>query len=485
MGLVLKHVERTRAGTFQYRRRVPREVSATITKREFKRKLGDSQREALAAYPRYHAMVEREIAEAKLRQAGAEAASGSGVSGREAYAEALRRRADLISAGMTEAGLELAADSLADSYPQDEYQPVGVPPVDRYTINLLRLGPDRYKAPEPTLGDARKLYLKERLDADNPETDSRVVGLANRVIDAAIEAIGRDPAMSAITREDARKVRDHMLDRVKVTGRGVGGKVSASTVSRELSIITAVFNFGRKEFGLPETVANPFHALPVERVAKGQGRKASEKRDPLPAKVLRETRERVLAYAGPELALIWRLVEGTGCRIAEVTGLRAEDVDAAGEFPHIRVVPHDLRSLKTLTSRRNVPLVGDALVAAKEALNLARSGHMLFPSYGRKRGGDAASAALMKHLRQVSDNEKHVIHSLRHNMKDRLMLAEVASLDQNLILGHALGGVGDRVYGGDTAKLRATTRAMKRALGVPLSDADTRQTTREDEGGET
>ena len=131
-----------------------------------------------------------------------------------------------------------------------------------------------------------------------------------------------------------------------------------------------------------------------------------------------------------------------------------------------------------------MPLVGDALEAAKEALKLARTGHMLFPSYGRKRGGDAASAALMKHLRQVSANEKHVIHSLRHNMKDRLMLAEVSSLDQNLILGHALGGVGDRVYGGDAAKLRVTTRAMKRALGVPLSEADMRQTSVEAGEGE-
>ena len=64
MRLVLKHVERTKAGSWQYRRRVPKEVSTIITKREFKRKLGDSEREALAAYPRYHAEVEKEIAEA-------------------------------------------------------------------------------------------------------------------------------------------------------------------------------------------------------------------------------------------------------------------------------------------------------------------------------------------------------------------------------------------------------------------------------------
>lgn len=44
MGLVLKHVERTKAGSWQYCRRVPKEVSANITKREFKRKLGESER---------------------------------------------------------------------------------------------------------------------------------------------------------------------------------------------------------------------------------------------------------------------------------------------------------------------------------------------------------------------------------------------------------------------------------------------------------
>jgi hypothetical protein len=55
MGLILKHVERTKSGSWQYRRRVPKQVSENISKREFKRKLGESEREALAAYPRYHA----------------------------------------------------------------------------------------------------------------------------------------------------------------------------------------------------------------------------------------------------------------------------------------------------------------------------------------------------------------------------------------------------------------------------------------------
>ena len=91
---------------------------------------------------------------------------------------------------------------------------------------------------------------------------------------------------------------------------------------------------------------------------------------------------------------------------------------------------------------------------------------MLFALYGNENGPTNASQGLMKRVRDVTGNERLVVHSLRHNMKDRLMLGEVSELDQNLILGHSLGGVGNRVYGGDTAKLRATTAAMKKAFGL-------------------
>lgn len=142
--------------------------------------------------------------------------------------------------------------------------------------------PGKITAPEPTLTDALRLYLKEHLRADDPETDSRVVSLATRVIEAAISAIGRDAKLSSLTREDARAVRDHMLDRVKVTGIGVGGKVSVATVSRELSIITAVINFAKVEFGLSDAMQNPFSRLPVARVAKGQAGRPPRSVTPCP-----------------------------------------------------------------------------------------------------------------------------------------------------------------------------------------------------------
>ncbi len=466
MGLILKHVERTKSGSWQYRRRVPKEVSANITKREFKRKLGDTEREALAAYPRYHAEVEKEIAEAKLGRVRSEAASRAGASEREAYAEALRRRADLVAAGASDRDLALTADSMAEAYPQDEYEPQGVPPVERHMINLLRHGPEGHKAPEPTLGDAKAFYLKERGGDEPPEAIRRFEVDTDRIVGRVREALGRDPVLTSLTREDARKVRDYMLDRLTVTGR----PISPASVARDMNGLNAIINFTAKEMPLPATFQNPFSGLSVARV---RGRSAdSENRDPLPETILKAARERIVGHAKRDLALIWRLLEGTGCRLSEVSGLRVEDVDVTGDLPSIRVTWHENRRLKTDASSRYVPLVGDALEAAKEALKLPRNGSLLFPDYGHVRGGDAASASLMKHVRAVTKDPKHVVHSLRHNMKDRLMLAEVGSLDQNLILGHALGGVGDRVYGGDAAKLRVTTRAMKKAFGLSETAAD-------------
>ncbi|MGC8732230.1 MAG: hypothetical protein ACP5RC_08230, partial [Halothiobacillaceae bacterium] len=67
---------------------------------------------------------------------------------------------------------------------------------------------------------------------------------------------------------------------------------------------------------------------------------------------------------------------------------------------------------------------------------------------------------------------EHVVHSLRHNVKDRLMDAEVEEALQNLILGHHLGGVGNRYYLGDAARLRAASRAMERAVSSTSTSED-------------
>ena len=263
MGLVLKHVERTTSGSFQYRRRVPKDVASVIGKAMFKKKLGDTRQEALAVYPRYHAQVEREIAAARRRLALSDAASSSEASEREAYVEALRRRADLIEAGVSEEGLALTADSMAHSYPQDEWEPVGMPPVERHTVNLLRLGPRKYPAPAATLDDAKRFYLAERAKGDEtPEAVERFEGQISRIIGHVKEALVCDPVLVDMTSDDARKVRDHMLSRIKDNGH----RISPASVARDLNGLKAVINFAATEMPLPATFQNPFNKLSVGTV---------------------------------------------------------------------------------------------------------------------------------------------------------------------------------------------------------------------------
>lgn len=138
MGLVLKYVVRTKAGGWQYRRRVPAEVGSTIKKREFKQFLGHTEREALAAWPRYNGQVEREIALARRELARR---SGTGpMTEREAYGEAARRVAELVDTGTPEDLLHVVADAIVERHRANPETgaPLGMSSTDTHLVNLLR-----------------------------------------------------------------------------------------------------------------------------------------------------------------------------------------------------------------------------------------------------------------------------------------------------------------------------------------------------------
>ena len=82
-----------------------------------------------------------------------------------------------------------------------------------------------------------------------------------------------------------------------------------------------------------------------------------------------------------------------------------------------------------------------------------------------EKGAEAVSQALNKHLRAVTKNPKHVVYSLRHNLKAKLVAAGTDARIEHRIMGHAEGGVGDRVYGNEEAWLKVSAEAMRKALG--------------------
>jgi len=453
--LTLKYARKIKSG-FGYRRDFPPDVRSGIGAVTFTKSLGKTESEAAKQWPSVNAEYERLVAIEKRKLSGQ-------MSKHEIYQLGIERlRAmgfepnpdDLQHTSDEEChedeARRVAADEIIAAYPisTETGHPLQMDKVDEFVVRALAGGAPR--PPEPTLADAVKLYKSEQISGSDLEirkTSQRV----DRVVTRIENALGRDPLITRVSRHDARKVRDHMLSL---------GTLKPSSVRRELNIVKAIFNHAKNELQL-QGFENPFNKLPI---AGSNEDPEGSLRDPLPTDVLNAVRARILNGAGSELRLIWQLLEGTGCRVAEITGLRRNDVTVDGETPNITVTWHESRRIKTLSSRRHVPLVGDALVAAKEALKLSKGKTMLFQEYGGENGPTNASAALMRHIRKVSKEERHVVHSLRHNMADKLQLAETPELTKNLILGHALGSVGNRHYGGDTAKLRVTTAAMRKAF---------------------
>ncbi|TGS84866.1 integrase [Mesorhizobium sp. M3A.F.Ca.ET.174.01.1.1] len=448
MGLVLKYVIQTKAGTWHYRRRLPREVAPLIGQSEFKRYLGDTEREALRSYPKVNAEFERLVAEARRRSGGQDLST---VTPMELHRLA-ELRAQELAATMVHIGDRTlpgsdpeAADVIRESYLSRSGGRED--PVEGRAVAILS-GGGKLSRPAPTIEDARKLYLKERVGDDAKKTME-----LERVFKLVSEALQSDRTLVGLKREDAREVRDHMAD-----GR------KASSVDRYLNVVRAVVNHAIREFDLAG-MANPFMNLEAAP-GRDKAEPDRDKRRPYTEKEAKAVTARIVSHARPDLLRIWQIMEGTGCRIAEVAGLRVADVHLDHAIPHMTVEWHDERRIKNAVSRRNVPLFGTAFQAAKEAVEAANGGGLLFPAYGREGGPASASAALGKHVRTVVDDPKvGPSHSLRHLMKDRLRLAGISKSDQDIVLGHSSGSVGED-YGGDEARLKVAERALKAALGV-------------------
>jgi integrase len=138
------------------------------------------------------------------------------------------------------------------------------------------------------------------------------------------------------------------------------------------------------------------------------------------------------------------------CRLSEIIGLRKDEVFLDSEVPHIILKPNEVRGLKTWTSERIVPLVGEALWAAKRAIHT--KGIYLFPIFLKKWTGKdfssgAASATLGKWLKEnklAKDGQS--LHSFRHTMRDRLRNVETQADLIDRIGGWKSQGVGE-AYG--------------------------------------
>ena len=130
-------------------------------------------------------------------------------------------------------------------------------------------------------------------------------------------------------------------------------------------------------------------------------------------------------------------------RLSEACGLLSSDIVLEADIPHINLIEHPWRRLKTSSSTRSIPLVGASLWAAKETK--AQRKEFAFPKYCNKQkcNANSASAALNKWLKPRL-SEGSVIHSFRHSLRERLRAVECPSDIVDAIGGWTTEGIGQR-----------------------------------------
>ena len=120
--------------------------------------------------------------------------------------------------------------------------------------------------------------------------------------------------------------------------------------------------------------------------------------------------------ADDELRWLIALISDSGMRLGEAVGLLKDDIILNNAVPHVKLIAHSWRGLKTKGSERCIPLVGASLWACKRLLEAADDSIFAFPRYCNEKAANAnsASGALNKWLQDYVP-EGCVIHSFRHD----------------------------------------------------------------------
>ena len=271
-----------------------------------------------------------------------------------------------------------------------------------------------------TLSNAIDLYLQHKGQGKGKTFHLSV----QRAFRYLVKACGSKD-LHEYTRADALQYRDHLVK------KGLAG----SSITRVLNTVRPVFNFSISEYALD--IKNPFVGIYHDRSY------GVSKRLPIPVDVLREIQKECIVY-DDEMRWLVAILSDTGMRLGEAAGLLKSDLKIDGEIPYIIIQPHAWRRLKTESSNRKIPLVGQSFWAVEQVLKYANSSEFVFPRYNRQQytNANSASAALNKWLKgYVSKGQS--IHSFRHSMRDRLREVDCPSEVIDQIGGWARSSVGD------------------------------------------
>jgi integrase len=288
----------------------------------------------------------------------------------------------------------------------------------------------------PTIEEALEIYLQVKGTDKQP----LFYATARRHISYLIECLGSRP-IDNYSSKDATMLREWLIK------KGLG----SSSLKRIFSGIKAVINLMIQEHGLDCTNAFARIYLPSDNNTK--------KRHAITAFNMAKINKECIAL-DDDIRWLVAIIFDTGMRLSEAAGLMLSDLHLDAEIPHIHLIPHPHRRLKTASSERKIPLVGLSLWAAQR-LKQHPTGLYCFPRYtnSERCNSNSASAAINKWIKTVA-GPNDVIHGLRHSFRDRLRAVEAPTDMIDQLGGWSLKSVGQGYGDGYSSDL--TSRYLQK-----------------------
>ncbi len=289
--------------------------------------------------------------------------------------------------------------------------------MDIPAIHLVKAN-DNVDDSSPLISDALALYLKLKGEGK----DKTFIRTANRNIEYIIKVLG-NKSIRLYSSSDASKFRDWLIEQ----------GMSNSTLKRVFSSVKAIINLSINEYGLD--ITNPFSKAYLPSIE-------NEIRESIPLEDIRliqtESKKK-----DDELRWLLLLLSDSGMRLSEALGLSKDDINLNSNLPHVKLIPHKWRRLKTRNSERCIPLIGASLWASKKILEHQNNSVYAFPRYTSvdNCNANSASAALNKWLKSKLTND-YVVHGLRHSFRDRLRAIECPSEIIDQLGGWTLRSIG-------------------------------------------
>lgn len=224
-----------------------------------------------------------------------------------------------------------------------------------------------------------------------------------------------DPPLAGITRNQALDFQEWWRERLRTDNMDIG------TANRDIGHLAKMIREVDRRYRLG--IDNPFSEL---RIA-GERDKSRAAFDIgfVQGTMLADG---ALDSMNEEQRRIVYLVAETGLRLSEACNLTRETIRLDADVPHVQV-REDGRRMKTEQSKRDIPLVGVALMA----MQAQPDG---FPRYRDRAASLSAIANKMLGNLKMRPTPDHSIYSLRHTFEDRLTAVEAPEKLIAAMMGH-------------------------------------------------